>query len=60
MLIVALGFALLGFGLIVVIYYIPRSSIELSEISLLRNLAFIGLGLALELMGLGLVVLGRK
>jgi len=60
LLVVALGVAFLVFGLIVVISYVPRSSVEWSETGLLTNLAFIGFGLAVELLGLGLIMLGKK
>jgi len=56
----AVGLAVLIWGLIIVIYYVPQATAYSSESHLLYNLSFMCLGIAFELLGLGLLILGRK
>lgn len=58
----ALGVVFLVFGLFIVLNYTFRMNVDRDwGISMLTyDLGFIGMGIAIELLGLGLVMLGRK
>lgn len=55
-----LGVVFVIFGFVVVLYYVPQSTGFSSESRLLSDLKFIGFGIAIELLGLALIILGRK
>ncbi len=58
----ALGVAFLVWGVFIAVEYTFRMNSDRGwgEGLLLYDLGFIGLGVAIELLGLGLIVLGRK
>jgi hypothetical protein len=55
-----IGLVFLILGLIVALYYIPQATQYSTDSNLLDTLRFICLGIALEIFGLGLVIVDRK
>jgi hypothetical protein len=55
-----IGLVFLILGLLVALYYVPQATQYSTDSHLLDTLRFVCLGIALEIFGLGLVVLDRK
>jgi hypothetical protein len=55
-----IGLVFLILGLIVALYYIPKATQYSTDSYLLDTLRYVCLGIALEIFGLGLVIVDRK
>jgi hypothetical protein len=55
-----IGLVFLILGLMVALYYIPQATQYSTDSHLLDSLRFVCLGIALEIFGLGLVMVDRK
>jgi hypothetical protein len=54
------GLVFLILGLIVALYYVPQATQSSTDGHLLDTLRYVCLGIALEIFGLGLVIVDRK
>jgi len=55
-----IGFVFLTLGLVIAVYYIFQATVYSSSDHLLDTLRYMCLGIAFELFGLGLMIVGRK
>jgi len=55
-----IGLVFLILGLIVALYYIPQATQYSTDSHLLDTLRYVYLGIALEIFGVGLVIVDRK
>jgi hypothetical protein len=54
------GLVFLVLGLIVALYYVPQATQYSTDSHLLDTLRYVCLGIALEIFGLGLVIVDKK
>jgi hypothetical protein len=55
-----IGLVFLILGLIVALYYVPQATQYSTDSHLLDTLRYVCLGIALEIFGLGLVIVDKK